>query len=62
MHGKYTWQEFYEIEKSTENNFFASVQLTEIFYILNYGINFYLYCLSGTLFRKQLSSFKFHII
>ncbi len=40
-------------ENSTKDVFFAIVQLTEIFYILNYTINFYLYCLSGTLFRKK---------
>ena len=48
--------EFYEIEKTTADYLFACVQLTEIVYILNYSINFYLYCLSSTLFRKQLFS------
>ena len=50
----FTTAELHETENSTENNFFAYVQLAEIFYILSYSINFYLYCLSSTLFRKQL--------
>ena len=50
----FTASEFYEIEKSTENIFLASVQLTEIFYIFNFSNTFYLYCLTGTLFRRQL--------
>ena len=58
----FTAIEYYEIEKTTADNLFAFVQLTEIVYILNYSINFYLYCLSGTLFRKQLTHIKLAII
>ena len=31
-----------------------ALQITEIFNILNYGIHFFVYCLTGTLFRAQL--------
>jgi hypothetical protein len=37
-----------------ENYLFACVKLTEIVYLLNYGINFFIYCFSGSIFRKQL--------
>lgn len=33
---------------------FSFVQIAEIFYILNYSMNFYSYSLSGSLFRSQL--------
>lgn len=36
-----------------ENYLFACVKLTEILYLLNYGINFFIYCFSGSIFRKQ---------
>jgi hypothetical protein len=35
---------------------FGYVQIAEIFYVLNYSINFFIYCISGTLFRNQLST------
>jgi hypothetical protein len=54
----FTYSAFNEIDINTENYLFACVQITEIFYILNYSINFYLYCLSGTLFRKQMSDIQ----
>jgi hypothetical protein len=52
---------FYEIALN-ENNLiiknylFGTVQYAEIFYLLNYGAKFYIYCLSGSLFRRQLNS------
>lgn len=52
---------FYEIALN-ENNLiiknylFGTVQYAEIFYLLNYGAKFYIYCLSGSLFRHQLNS------
>lgn len=45
---------FVEINTLNRNYLFGSVQIAEIFYVLNYGIKFYIYCLSGTLFRNQL--------
>jgi hypothetical protein len=38
---------------------FGFINITEIFYVLNYSIHFFLYCASGRQFRKQL---KFSIM
>lgn len=51
-------------EASRKNFLFSMVQLTEILSLLNYGITFYLYCLSGNFFCDQLKqtfiqAFKF---
>ena len=44
-----------EIIKSTRNNnFFTANYIAEIFYVLNYGIHFFIYCASGKRFRYQL--------
>ena len=43
-----------EIESYHKNDLFSLVQITEIFFILNYSIHFYISCLSGSLFRNQL--------
>ncbi len=60
-----SWLMFYmEISEGDSNsierrNFkFALVQLTEILNVSTYSINFFFYCLSGTLFRHQLKFFK----
>jgi hypothetical protein len=60
-----SWLIFYmEISEGDSNsierrNFkFALVQLTEILNVSTYSINFFFYCLSGTLFRHQLKFFK----
>jgi len=37
-----------------KNNLFAGVQITEIFFILNYSIHFYINYLSSSRFRRQL--------
>ena len=38
-----------------ENNYlYAALKIAEIFYLLNYSIYFYIYYLSGSLFRNQL--------
>ena len=61
-----TWCMFYYNEafkrQSTmsENSFiyskylFGFINVSEVFYVLNYGIHFFLYCASGRQFRKQL--------
>ena len=36
------------------SHWFVALKLAEIFYLLNYAINFYIYCASGSVFRKQL--------
>jgi hypothetical protein len=58
-----TWCLFYkEITHETKNSheiliqnyLFVAVQICEIFYVLNYGLHFYFYCLSSSKFWNQL--------
>ena len=53
-----TWCIFYysvAIQDQTKSLYLiAFINLSEIFYVLNYGIHFFLYCASGKQFRKQL--------
>ncbi|CAF0787774.1 unnamed protein product [Brachionus calyciflorus] len=35
-------------------NLFSAINLCELFYILNYGVHFFIYCASGRKFRMQL--------
>jgi hypothetical protein len=52
-----TWCMFYynvAIQDQTKSLYLiAFINLSEIFYVLNYGIHFFLYCASGKQFRKQ---------
>lgn len=48
------WFYIHENEPLKRNFLFTLLQFTEILYMTNYGIHFYLYCITGTLFRKQL--------
>lgn len=55
------WFIFYYIKNfrvnrtdSQENHIFLVLKITEILYLLNYSINFYIYCASGSVFRQQL--------
>ena len=56
----FSWYFFYYqvqfniIDESDKNYLFGVVQITEILYILNYGLKFYIYCASGSIFRSQL--------
>jgi hypothetical protein len=50
---------FYNIAFNNENielqNYlFGALQLFEIFYVLNYSLKFYVFCLTGSLFRNYL--------
>lgn len=47
---------FREITQVNRNYLFASIQISELFYILNYGIHFYIYCASGKNFRDNIKS------
>jgi hypothetical protein len=38
------------------NNLFGALNIAEIFYVINYGIHFFLYCASGKQFREQLKA------
>ena len=43
------------IQDITEyNNQYAALKLAEILHLLNYSMNFYVYCASGSVFRNQL--------
>jgi len=46
-----------------ENKWFFALKISEMFYLINYTINFYIYCLTGSVFRNQLkySSIFFNI-
>lgn len=50
---------FYEaslqkLEFKQKSYLYAALQISEIFYVLNYGIKFFIYCTSSTLFNNQL--------
>lgn len=55
-----SWSLFFSFLKLNETNLeensglFSVVQLCEVPTVINHGINFFLYCLSGSLFRSQL--------
>ena len=66
-----TWSLFYnEINNEAENareiiiqNYlFAAVQFCEIFYVLNYALHFYFYCLSSSKFWKQFKDKSIFIL
>ncbi len=63
-----TWSMYYiEInfnkeDAVTHNYLYSAVELTEIFYILHYSIHFYIYCLSGSVFRNQLKYSSMYIL
>lgn len=38
---------------------FSAINISEIFYVLNYGVHFFIYCASGKKFRNQLKSALF---
>jgi hypothetical protein len=39
-----------------KNYLFATIQFSEMFYVLNYGVHFFIYCFSGQRFRTLLKS------
>lgn len=56
-----SWMLFYyhiafkNIDLVLKNYLFASLQISEIFYVLNYGLLFYLYSASGSIFKNRLA-------
>lgn len=40
----------------TKYYLFSAINLCEIFYVLNYGVHFFIYCASGQKFRQQLKN------
>ncbi len=49
-----------ELTSERRHNLFAFSNLTEIFYVLNYGVHFFIYAASGQKFRDQLRD-AFHL-
>lgn len=45
---------FAHISSSLDDYLYSALKLAEIFYVLNYGIKFFVYCASGSLFREHL--------
>lgn len=43
-----------KLDQSRMNYLVGAIEISEIFYILNYGMIFYIYCASGSIFRSQL--------
>ena len=51
----YYYGSIFHNDDVVENNYlYAALKIAEIFYLLNYSIYFYIYYLSGSLFRNQL--------
>ena len=51
----YSYDEtFNKLDINTQNYLFTAIQISEIFYVLNYGIKFFVYCASGSKFNNQL--------
>lgn len=51
----YSYDEaFNKLDMNLQNNLFTALQISEIFYVLNYGIKFFIYCASGSKFNNQL--------
>jgi hypothetical protein len=44
------------IDPILKNQLFALTRSAETLQILNYGLHFYIYCLSGAMFRRQLQT------
>lgn len=50
----YNYMTINQISITTKDRMFAALQVSEILYVLNYSILFYVYCASGSKFRNQL--------
>lgn len=47
---------FHRLDHVTSNNLFAFLQFSEIFYVLNYGLKFFIFCLTESTFKNKLKS------
>jgi hypothetical protein len=51
----YSYDEaFNHLDLNTQNYLFTLLQVSEVFYVLNYAIKFFIYCASGSTFNNQL--------
>lgn len=53
------WSVVYQLNSKLKNNDQMNIQtiylkISELIYLINFSMNFYIYCLSGSVFRKQL--------
>lgn len=46
-----------QVDTSTKHEIFSNLQITELFNLVNYASNFFLYCISGSDFRRKLKNF-----
>ena len=44
------------LDVTARSYLFAALQIAEIFYLINYGLKFFIYCITGTAFRNKLKS------
>jgi len=56
-------QAFHQLDNLTRNYLVSFLQISEIFYIhiLNYGMKFFIFCASGTVFRNKLKNLSNYI-
>lgn len=45
---------FHQLDTVSRHYLIAALQISEIFYILNYGLKFFVFCATGSTFRKKL--------
>jgi hypothetical protein len=47
---------FGHIKPVNDDYLFSILKLTEVFYLMNFSVKFFIYCFSGSMFRKNLRS------
>ncbi len=47
---------FENMNSTSQNYLFSILQLTEIFYVINYGLKFFIFCANGSMFRNKLKN------
>lgn len=47
---------FYQIDTASKNYLFALLHIAEIFYFINYGLNFFIICVTESFFRNKLKN------
>lgn len=54
FYNEVTFETHYDEDSPVQNRLFLAVKISEILNILNYGVHFYFYCVSGSMFLNQL--------
>ncbi len=47
---------FENMNSTSQNYLFSILQLTEVFYVINYGLKFFIFCANGSMFRNKLKN------